>query len=246
MIDLKCCTVLVNNKAEYIALIKEAQKQGFTWANGYALTNIFCSFPTRLRFNGECKVYYNSSVYFYEHNYQCRDILNTLGRLILKRKSATVRIWPSLMAASSTKDASPKSWALKAWIAQAKTVSPQERSYLQRVLIPQSTLHMSAQKARFSWSGKQKQEGSRLPAKQHLIIWWWPTNCCFLTMQTSAWIHHSESRTSAVTSKVGLNRHLGTFLMCRHLGAVPNCRQKRNVPNCRLPELSPLHQNGAD
>lgn len=26
MIDLKCCTVLVNNKAEYIALIKEAQK----------------------------------------------------------------------------------------------------------------------------------------------------------------------------------------------------------------------------
>ena len=30
MIDLKCCTVLVNNKAEYIALIKEAQKQGYT------------------------------------------------------------------------------------------------------------------------------------------------------------------------------------------------------------------------
>lgn len=86
MIDLKCCTVLVNNKAEYIALIKEAQKQGFTWASGYDLTNIFCDFPTRLRFNGECKVYYNSSVYFYEHNYQCRDILNTLGRLILKRK----------------------------------------------------------------------------------------------------------------------------------------------------------------
>ena len=32
----------------------------------------------------------------------------------------------------------------------------------------------------------------------------------------------------------------------RHLGAVPNCRQKRNVPNCQLPDLSPLHQNGAD
>lgn len=42
MIDLKCCTVLVNNKAEYIALIKEAQKQGYTWADGTALTNIFC------------------------------------------------------------------------------------------------------------------------------------------------------------------------------------------------------------
>lgn len=39
-----------------------------------------------LRDCGECKVYYNSSIYFYEHNYQCRDILNTLGRLILKRK----------------------------------------------------------------------------------------------------------------------------------------------------------------
>ena len=38
MIDLKCCTVLVNNKAEYIALIKEAQKQGYTWADGTALT----------------------------------------------------------------------------------------------------------------------------------------------------------------------------------------------------------------
>lgn len=29
MINLKKCTVLVNNKAEYIALIKEAQKQGY-------------------------------------------------------------------------------------------------------------------------------------------------------------------------------------------------------------------------
>ena len=36
------------------------------------------------------------------------------------------------------------------------------------------------------------------------------------------------STPSAATSKVGLSRHLGT------------------VPNCRLPELSPLHQNGAD
>lgn len=71
MIDLKCCTVLVNNKAEYIALIKEAQKQGYTWADGTALTNIFCDFPTRLRFNGECKVYYNSSAYFYNRDYQC-------------------------------------------------------------------------------------------------------------------------------------------------------------------------------
>lgn len=64
MINLKECTVLVNNKAEYIALIKEAQKQGFTWASGDDLTNIFCGFPTRLRFNETCKVYYNSSAFF--------------------------------------------------------------------------------------------------------------------------------------------------------------------------------------
>ena len=86
MIDLRDSTVLVNNVKEYRAITKIAIEQGFTWATGYALTNIFCSFPTRLRFDGECRVYYNSSAYFYEHNYQCRDILNTLGRLILKRK----------------------------------------------------------------------------------------------------------------------------------------------------------------
>lgn len=86
MIDLKCCTVLVNNKAEYIALIKEAQKQGFTWASGYDLTNIFCDFPTRLRFNGECEVYYNSSAYFYNRDYQCKEIFGALRNMILKRK----------------------------------------------------------------------------------------------------------------------------------------------------------------
>lgn len=86
MIDLKCCTVLVNNKAEYIALIKEAQKQGFTWASGYDLTNIICDFPTRLRFNGECKVYYNFSAYFYNRDYQCKEIFGALRNMILKRK----------------------------------------------------------------------------------------------------------------------------------------------------------------
>lgn len=86
MINLKKCTVLVNNKAEYIALIKEAQKQGFTWASGDDLTNIFCDFPTRLRFNGECKVYYNSSAYFYNRDYQCKKIVGALRNMILKRK----------------------------------------------------------------------------------------------------------------------------------------------------------------
>lgn len=86
MINLKKCTVLVNNKAEYIALIKEAQKQGFTWASGDDLTNIFCGFPTRLRFDEECGVHYNSSADYYERDYQCKDIVTMLGSLILKRK----------------------------------------------------------------------------------------------------------------------------------------------------------------
>ena len=86
MINLKRCTVLVNNKAEYIALTKEAQKQGYTWASGHDLTNIFCGFPTRLCFDEQCKVHYNSSADFYERDYQCKNIVSMLGSLILKRK----------------------------------------------------------------------------------------------------------------------------------------------------------------
>ena len=86
MINLERCTVLVNNKAEYIALTKEAQQQGYTWASGHDLTNIFCGFPTRLRFDEQCKVHYNSSADFYERDYQCKNIVSMLGSLILKRK----------------------------------------------------------------------------------------------------------------------------------------------------------------
>ena len=42
MIDLRDSTVLVNNVEEYIAVTKIAKKQGFRWADGTALTNIFC------------------------------------------------------------------------------------------------------------------------------------------------------------------------------------------------------------
>lgn len=86
MINLKECTVLVNNKAEYIALIKEAQKQGFRWASGDDLTNIFCGFPTRLRFDGERGVHYNSSAYYYNRDYKCKEIVGALRNMILKRK----------------------------------------------------------------------------------------------------------------------------------------------------------------
>ena len=86
MIDLRDSTVLVNNVEEYKIITKIAMKQGFTWATGDDLTNIFCGFPTRLRFDEERRVYYNSHIYFYNHDYQCRDIVSTLGNLILKRK----------------------------------------------------------------------------------------------------------------------------------------------------------------
>lgn len=86
MIDLRDSTVLVNNVEEYIAVTKIAKKQGFRWADGNALTNIFCSFSTRLRFNEECKVYYNSSAYFYNRDYQCKEIVSALRNMILKRK----------------------------------------------------------------------------------------------------------------------------------------------------------------
>ena len=86
MINLKKCTVLVNNKAEYIALIKEAQKQGFTWATGRDLTEILCNFPTRLRFNELYAVRYGSYADYYERDYQCKDIISKLRILILKRK----------------------------------------------------------------------------------------------------------------------------------------------------------------
>lgn len=86
MIDLRDSTVLVNNVKEYRVITKIAKKQGFRWASGYDLTNIFCDFPTRLRFNGECKVYYNSSAYFYNRDYQCKKIFGALRNMILKRK----------------------------------------------------------------------------------------------------------------------------------------------------------------
>lgn len=86
MIDLRGCTILVNNIKEYAAITKIAMKQGFTWANGQDLTNIFCDFPTRLRFNKQYEVYYNSSAYFYNRDYQYKDIVGMLRRLILKRK----------------------------------------------------------------------------------------------------------------------------------------------------------------
>ena len=87
MIDLRECTVLVNNEKEYRAITKIAMKQGFAWASGDPLTKMFCGFPTRLRFNKQHEAHYNSFTGYYERDYQCRDILNnTLGSLILKRK----------------------------------------------------------------------------------------------------------------------------------------------------------------
>lgn len=86
MIDLRDSTVLVNNVEEYIAVAKIAKKQGFRWASGAPLSIVLCEFPTRLRFNGECKVYYNSSAYYYNRDYKCKEIVGALRNMILKRK----------------------------------------------------------------------------------------------------------------------------------------------------------------
>lgn len=86
MIDLRDSTVLVNNVKEYRAITKIAIEQGFTWATGRTLTEILCNFPTRLRFDEQYKVHYNSFADFYERDYQCKDIVSTLRGLILKRK----------------------------------------------------------------------------------------------------------------------------------------------------------------
>lgn len=86
MIDLRDSTVLVNNVEEYIAVTKIAKKQGFRWVSGAPLNKVLCEFPTRLRFNGECKVYYNSSAYYYNRDYKCKEIVGALRNMILKRK----------------------------------------------------------------------------------------------------------------------------------------------------------------
>lgn len=49
MIDLRECTVLVNNETEYKAIAAVAKRQGFYWANNVSLDHIYCRFPTRLR-----------------------------------------------------------------------------------------------------------------------------------------------------------------------------------------------------
>lgn len=86
MIDLRCCTILVNNVKEYAVISKIAMEQGFTWATGRDLTEILCNFPTRLRFDGLYAVRYGSYADYYERDYQCKDIISKLRILILKRK----------------------------------------------------------------------------------------------------------------------------------------------------------------
>lgn len=82
MIDLRDSTVLVNNVEEYIAVTKIAKKQGFRWVSGAPLNKVLCEFPI----NGECKVYYNSSAYYYNRDYKCKEIVGALRNMILKRK----------------------------------------------------------------------------------------------------------------------------------------------------------------
>lgn len=89
MIDLRECTVLVNNETEYKAIAAVAKRQGFYWADNVSLDHIYCRFPTRLLFNEEYSVYYNATAYqYYPRDYQCKDILGLRG-LILKREDVS-------------------------------------------------------------------------------------------------------------------------------------------------------------
>ena len=86
MIELRDCIVGVKDKKEYEKVIQIAKRQGCEWNSGDSLDYIYCPFPTRLRFNGECKVYYNSSAYYYNRDYKCKEIVGALRNMILKRK----------------------------------------------------------------------------------------------------------------------------------------------------------------
>lgn len=83
MIDLRESTVLVNNIEEYSAITKIAMKQGFTWASGASLNNIFCNFPTRLEFRNDYCTYWGSNRGRCARDYpNCMALFKGVRRLI--------------------------------------------------------------------------------------------------------------------------------------------------------------------
>lgn len=86
MIILRDCIVGVKDVKEYEKVIQIAKEQGCEWNSGDSLDYIYCTFPTRLRFDGLYAVRYGSYADYYERDYQCKDIISKLRILILKRK----------------------------------------------------------------------------------------------------------------------------------------------------------------
>ena len=87
MISLRNCTVLVKNKAEYIAVSKIAKKQGFCWASGDSLDIINCTFPTKLEFDIFLKTRYGPLYHKLSRDYTCAELIGGLRKLILARRS---------------------------------------------------------------------------------------------------------------------------------------------------------------
>lgn len=88
MIDLKECSVSVENEKEYYDVIKIAKQQGFHWATGGSLENIYCFFPCKLYFKDDYCTYYgsisNSSL---DRHYTYNSLISGLRDLITRRKS---------------------------------------------------------------------------------------------------------------------------------------------------------------
>lgn len=87
MIDLRDCTVKVNNEKEYEVIIKIAMKQGFHWATGDSLSQRFGSTPTRLEFTKDYRTYYGAWPGCQPRDYpNCMVLIKGVRKLILIRQ----------------------------------------------------------------------------------------------------------------------------------------------------------------
>lgn len=84
VIDLRGYSVRVQNIEEYEYITKIAKKQEITWATGDDLRKVYCSFPTVLVFRDR-RMYFNSTLGA-SYDYDCINIIKSLGALIIKRK----------------------------------------------------------------------------------------------------------------------------------------------------------------
>lgn len=84
VIDLRGCSVRVQNIEEYEYITKIAKKQEITWASGDDLRKVCCSFPTVLIFSDR-RMCYNPTLGA-SYDYDCINIIKSLRALISERK----------------------------------------------------------------------------------------------------------------------------------------------------------------